>query len=77
MILKMPFLTFSNINILFIEKKLIWRSYLTAKSLPIIKLVELINKKKFVKAVLNENIKTFVMHVTFLLTIAIYPTKKV
>ena len=61
----MLFLTLSNANVQFVEKELTWRSYTTAKTLPTIKRVELIDKKKFAKAVLDKNSKTFVIHVAF------------
>ena len=40
--------------------------------------MEIINKKKFAKAVLNENIKTFMVHMTSfsLSTISIHPTRE-
>ena len=66
MVLGMLFLTFSNLNIKFSKKKLTWRFYTAAKALPITKPIEFIDKKKFAKATLNENIEAFVMHVIFL-----------
>ena len=66
MVLGMPFLTLSNADIQFLEKELTWRSYTTAKALPTTKRVELIDKKEFVKAALNENSETFVVHVATL-----------
>lgn len=71
-VLGMPFFTFSNVNIQFPEKKFIWSSYITAKvlsttkALLITKRVELIDKKKFAKAILDENFKIFVTHVAAL-----------
>ena len=62
----MLFLTLSNADIQFIEKELTWRSYTTTEALPTIKRVELINKKEFAKAMLNENFETFVIHVASL-----------
>ena len=62
----MPFLTFSNTDIQFAQKKLTWRFYTIAKALPTTKQVEIINKKKFTKIVLDKNVKAFVMHVTSL-----------
>ena len=59
----MPFLTFSNVNIQFVEKELTWRSYITAEALLTTKWVELINKKKFAKAALDENSETFLIYV--------------
>lgn len=54
MILEIFFLIFSNINIQFVEKKLVWRSYTITKILPIIKKVQLIDKKKFAKTALDK-----------------------
>ena len=65
-ILGMLFLSFSNADIQFTEKKLIWRSY-TAKEAPlIIQRIELIDKKEFAKVALDENIETFVLHMSSL-----------
>ena len=64
-VLKMPFLTFTNFNIKFLYKKPIWKSYTTAKALPTINYVKIINKKKFTKAILDKNVETFIIHVTF------------
>ena len=67
MVLKMPFLAFSNADVEFTElEKLTWRSYTTVEALPITSQVELINKKEFAKAVLDKNSKTFVVHVAAL-----------
>ena len=49
----MPFFIFSNADIQFIKKKLIWGFYIIKKALPTIQRVELINKKKFAKAALD------------------------
>lgn len=62
----MPFLTFSNANIQFAEKKLIWRSYSIAKALSTAKRVELIDKKKFAKVTLDKESETFVVYVAAL-----------
>ena len=64
-VLDMPFLTLSNANIQFIEKEPTWRSYTTAEALPTTKRVELIDKKEFAKAALDENFETFVVYVAF------------
>ena len=65
-IIGMPFLTFSNANMQFAEKKLTWRSYTIKKTLPTIWKIELIDKKEFAKAALDEYIKAFVIHVSSL-----------
>ena len=62
----MPFLILSNADIQFAEKELTQRFYTVAEILPTIKWVELIDKKKFVKAVPNEESKTFVVYVAAL-----------
>lgn len=69
MVLKMFFLIFSNTNIQFAEKKPTQRFYTIAKALSIIKKVELINKKKFVKIALDKNFKTFIMYIATLETL--------
>lgn len=69
MIVKMLFLSFNNANIKFAKpEKLIWRFYLVVKVLPTINQVELMNKKEFVKTVLDKNAKTFIMYFTALKT---------
>ena len=65
-VLGMPFLTLSNADIQFAEKELIWRSYIAAEALPTIKRIELIDKKKFAKAALNEKFQTFMVYVSAL-----------
>ena len=79
-ILGMPFLTLSNADIQFIEKELIWRFYTTAEALPTTKQVELINKKKFAKTTLDEELETFVIHIAalkaLLVRITIHPSQK-
>ena len=75
-ILGILFLTLSNANVQFIEKELTWRSYTIAEALSTIKWVELINKKKFAKTVLDKKSKTFVVHIASLnLTPRIYPDR--
>lgn len=60
----MPFLFFSNANIKFVElEKFTWISYIVVKVLSTISQVDLIDKKKFVKAVLDENSKTLVVYI--------------
>lgn len=56
-ILNIIFPTFSNIDILFVKQKLIWRLFTSAKTLLTIKQIEFIDKKEFVKAVLDKNFK--------------------
>ena len=66
MVLGIPFLTLNNANIQFAQKKLSWRSYTTAKALPITKRVEIIDRKEFAKAALDEHVEAFVVYVTSL-----------
>ena len=65
-VLEMPYLTFSNADIKFAEKKLTWKSYITAKALSTTKQVELIDKKEFTKVAFEENIEALVVYMTFL-----------
>ena len=76
-VLGMPFLTLSNADVQFVEKKLTWRSYTTAEALPSTKRVELIEKKEFAKAALDENSETFVIYVASLsLVPGIHPDRE-
>ena len=77
-VLRMPFLTLSNVNIQFAEKKLTWRSYITTEALPTTKRVEIIDKKEFAGVALDENVEAFVVHVTSLSLklISIHPAQK-
>lgn len=64
-VLEMPFLAFSNTNVEFTKcGKFIWRSYTNAKALSTTNKVELIDKKKFAKAAMNKNLKTFIIYVS-------------
>ena len=76
----MHFLTLSNTDIQFTEKELVWGSYTVAEALPTTKQVELIDKKEFAKAALDEESETFVMHVAALEAplagMTIYPSRK-
>ncbi len=78
-VLGMPFLSLSNADVKFAELgKLIWRSYTAAKALLTTSRVELIDKREFAKVALDENSKTFVVHVAaleLLTAMPIYPSK--
>lgn len=65
-ILGILFLVFNNIDFLFGAEKLTWRSYTIVEALPIICQIKLINMREFAKAVLNKNLKTFVIYITTL-----------
>ena len=66
-VFEIPFFTFNNADILFVNQKLTWKTYTTKEALPTIQRVELIDKKKFARAVLDENIEVFVVYVAFLI----------
>ena len=76
-VLGMLFLTLSNANVQFAEKKPILRIYTTKEGLPTTRQVEIINWKEFTKAALDENVEAFVVHVSSLRSrINIHPAKK-
>lgn len=62
----MPFLAHNNANFQFCAEKFIWKTYITAKALPITSWVELIDKKEFAKTVLDKNSEIFVVHIVIL-----------
>ena len=63
MVLEMLFLTLSNADMWFVEKKLVWKTYSVIETLPIIRKVEIINKKEFAVTVLNKKKETFIVHI--------------
>ena len=65
-VLKMLLLILSNANIRFAERELVWRTYSVAEALPTTQRVEIINKKEFAVAALNEEDETFVVHMAAL-----------
>ena len=74
-VLKMLFLTFSKADIWFAEQKFVWMIYIAAEALPTIRKLEIIDKMKFAAATLNEDNKTFIVHIVALaklITIPIY-----
>ena len=76
-ILGMPFLTFSNADVQYAEKKLIWRIYTIKEALSTIRQIEIINRKKFAKAALDENVEAFVVHISSLRSkISIHSARK-
>lgn len=73
----MFFLAFSNADIRFAKCELIWRSYTSAKPIPITKCIQIINWKKFLIAILDLTKKVFVVHIAYLSTkILLYPAYK-
>lgn len=72
-VLEIFFFFFNSADFQFSIKKLTWKFYTTAEALSTIKRVELIDKYKFAKVMLNEYSDTFVIYVTVLETlVAIY-----
>ena len=73
--MRISFLTFSKVDIRFIERKLVWGIYTAAEALPTTRRVKIIDKREFVVVALNTNDGTFVVHVAALAkptTIPIY-----
>lgn len=73
-ILKISFLSFSNVDIKFVEwpKKLTWRSYTITRILLITSKIELTNKKKVIIIPLDKNLETFIIHISVLEIITIH-----
>ena len=65
-VLGMLFLTLSNADIQFAERRLVWRTYSAAEALPTTRRIEIIGKKEFAAAALNEEDETFVVHMAAL-----------
>lgn len=66
-VLGILFVFFNNVNVEFAKlEKFIWRSYIIANTLLIIYRVELIDKKEFDKAIINDNSKIFVVYMVVL-----------
>lgn len=59
-------MSLSNAHFKFGAKKLIWKSYITAKALSIGKKVKLMNKYEFVAEAPDENSNIFAIHVVAL-----------
>lgn len=77
-VLKMPFLNFSNVDIRFAKKKLVWRTYNAIKALPTIQKGEIIDKKEFAAAALNKLDETIVVYMaTFSLDSNVHPSQQV
>ena len=78
-VLGMLFLTLSNMEVEFSERKLIWRSYTPTEALPTTRRLELIDMKEFAKAALDENVEGFVVHIALLSLgskMSIHPTRE-
>ena len=79
-VLKVPFLTMSNVDVDFQAWNLQWRSYTTGDVLLTTRRVKLIGKKEFAAAALDLKHEVFVVHVNALsidLGNEVHPSKKV
>lgn len=76
-IFEMLFLIFHNINIQLVQRKLTKRSYTIKKVLSTSSQVEFINKQTFIKIVLNENVKAFIIHMSSFSLELIYLDNKI
>ena len=65
-VIRIPFLIFSIVDIQFTEKKPTWKFYTATDALPTTKRAEFINNKEFAKAVLDEKSETFVIYIVAL-----------
>ena len=73
----MLFLFLNNINIVFVDYKSIQKSYITTKALLTTQQVEIINRKKFAKVVLDKSVKIFIVYITFFTLKSIHLAYKV
>lgn len=64
-ILGMLFLTFSNIDIQFAKKELVWKTYFATEVLLTTKRMKPIDRKNFAKAILNMDVKAFIVYMSF------------
>lgn len=62
----MLFMTFYNADVQFLDQKFSQRFYIIAKALPTIKQIEIFNKKKFAKTILNKKSETFLVYIAAL-----------
>ena len=62
-VLGMPFLTLSGVDIDFLEHELWWRTYAIEKALPTTRHIELVGKKEFAGVALDLGHETYVVHV--------------
>ncbi len=65
-VLGMSFLTLSNANVVFKDRKLTWRSYTPAEALPTTKRVQMIGRKELAAAALDLDEDAFVFYVASL-----------
>ena len=62
-VLGIPFLTLSSVDIRFPERELAWRTYTAAEALPTTRRVEIIDKEEFAETVLGGDDEAYVVHV--------------
>ncbi len=75
-VLGMPFLSFSNVDVEFAKLgKLTWKTYIAAEALPTTSQVEIIVKREFARAALDKNSETFVVHVSALEATTIHASR--
>ena len=65
-VLEMLFLTFSNVDVVFKDRELTWRSNTPAEALPTTKRVQMIGQKELAAAALDPDEEAFVVHVALL-----------
>lgn len=75
----MPFLTFSKVEVNFAIKEPIWKAYTITEALFNTKKVQIIDSKKFAKAMLNSKQEAFVVYIATLLVelMKMHPNRKV
>ena len=77
-VLGMPFLAFSKVEVEFAERELTWKAYTIAKALSTTKRVQIIGSKEFAKAALDPDQEAFVVHLaTLFSSMEIHPDREV
>ena len=75
MILEIFFFFFSNADVKFAElEKLIWKTYTAVEALSTTSWIKLISKRKFAKTALDKNFEIFIVHISALKAMTIYPS---
>ena len=76
-VLGMPFLALSKVEVDFAERELTWKAYTIAEALPTTKRVQIIGPKKFAKAALDLDQEVFIVHVILFNLIEVHPDRDV
>ena len=78
-VFEISFLTFNKVEMDFAEKEFTWKVYTITEALPIMKKIQIIDPKKFIKAALDLEQKVFIIHTVtlFVNLMKIYPDRKV